>query len=140
VTEADEDGVPADFQPWTPVRCEQELERLMNAVAKAELGLRKALIAENDARREYERAHVIAAMDPNCPIPRPGHYTVGERESWIRGVCLDEFEGLEYQKLNVDLAKRYQSRIEQQCSLVQSMSRMVTMSYQVVGAQGTGRW
>jgi hypothetical protein len=132
---ADQPAPP--FEPWTPVRCEEELFKLINAVAQAELAMRKVLIAESEARREYERAHIIAAMHPECPVPNrgAGGATVGMRDSWIRAMSQDEFDGLTHHKDNLEIQKGYQRRLEQQCSLVQSMARMVALAYQVTGTQ-----
>lgn len=122
------------FEPWTPIQCERELARLINAVAQAELAMRKVLIAESEARMAYERAVVINSHDPNCPRPdRSTGVTVGQRDSWIRDMSLDEFNGLEHAKVNLAIEKGYQQRLEQQCSLVQTMARIVMQSYQVVG-------
>lgn len=127
------------YEPWTPVQVERKLAELMNEVASAEIAMRKLLETEAEAKWAYERAHVIAATDPNCPIPsRSTGVTVGERESWIRGMVQDEFKGLEYAQLNVQIQKRYTARLEQQCSLVQTMSKMVLAAYQVAGARGIG--
>lgn len=126
------------FEPWTPVQVERKLAELMNAVAEAEISMRKLLEVEADAKWGYERAHVIASTDPNCPIPTRGGATVGERESWIRGIVQDEFQGLEYAQLNVTIQKRYIARLEQQCSLVQTMSKHVLAAYHVAGAKGQG--
>lgn len=129
---------PRTYEPWTPREVESELAKLMNLVAESELAMRKLLEAETDAKWAYERAHVIAATDPNCPMPTRGGATVGERESWIRGMCQDEFQGLEYAQLNVTIQKRYIASLEQRCSLVQTMSKMVLGAYNVAGARGTG--
>lgn len=128
------------FEPWTPVQVERKLAELMNAVAEAEMKMRGLLEQEADARQAYERAHVIAATDPNCPVPGrgAGQATVGERDSWIRGMCEDEYNGLVYAELNVTLQKRYIQRLEQQCSLVQTMSKHVLAAYAVAGARGQG--
>lgn len=136
----DEEPRPARFEPWTPLEVESKLAELMNAVAAAEMAMRKLLEQEADARQAYERAHIIAATDPNCPVPGrgAGGSTVGERDSWIRGMCQDEYDGLVYAELNVTIQKRYIARLEQQCSLAQTMSKHVLMAYQVAGARGTG--
>lgn len=117
------------------VECERELMRLFNAVALAELAMRKVLVAESEAQREYERAHIIAAMHPECPVPNRGQggATVGMRDSWIRAMCQDEYDGLTYAQDNLKIQKGYQQRLEQQCSLVQSMARMVMKAYEVSG-------
>lgn len=130
----------ARLEPWTPVEVERKLAELMSAVADAELKMRGLLVQEADARQAYERAHIIAAMDPNCPVPGrgAGGSTVGERDSWIRGMCQDEYDGLVYAELNVTIQKRYIARLEQQCSLAQTMSKHVLMAYQVAGARGQG--
>lgn len=112
----------------------------MNGVAEAEMAMRKLLIAESDAKWAYERAHVIASTDPNCPVPVRGGYTVGERESWIRGMVQDEFQGLEYAQLNVTIQKRYIERLNQQASLCQTMSKHVLAAYNTAGARGTGAY
>lgn len=124
---------PAPVEPWTPRQVEQKLAELFNAVAQGELSMRKVLEQEADAKLEYERAHVIAAMDPNCPIPTRGGATVGERDSWIRGVVEDEFRGYEYAQLNVTMQKRYLERLERQVSIVQTMSKMVLAAYSLAG-------
>lgn len=123
------------FEPWTPIECEREIARLINAVAQAETVMRTVLVAESDARKAYERAQVIHAHDPNCPRPdRSTGVTVGQRDSWIRDMALDEFDGLEYAKVNLTIQRNYQNRLEQQCSLVQTMSKLVQMSYSVMGS------
>lgn len=127
-----------EFQPWTPVDVERKLAELMNEVAQAELKMRHLLEAEADAKWEYERAHVIASQDPNCPVPQRGGYTVGERDSWIRGVVQDEYRGLEYAQLNVKIQKNYIERLNQQVSICQTMSKHVLAAYQVAGARGSG--
>lgn len=126
-------SAPAVSEPWTPRQVEQKLAELYNAVAQGELAMRKLLEAEADAKLEYERAHVIAAMDPNCPIPTRGGATVGERDSWIRGVVEDEYRGLEYAQLNVSIQKKYLERLERQVSIVQTMAKMVLASYSLAG-------
>lgn len=128
------------YEPWTPVMVERKLAELFNQVAQAEIEMRKLLENEAEAKLEYERAHVIAAMDPNCPIPVRGGSTVGERDSWIRGCVEDEYRGLEYAELNVTIQKRYIARLEQQCSLVQTMSKHVLAAYATAGTgYGGGR-
>lgn len=136
MTEAQEARV--HYEPWTPVQVETQLSKLFNEVAQAELSMRKLSEVEADATWAYERAHVIASQDPNCPVPARGGYTVGERDSWIRGMCQDEYEGLEYAKLNVTIQKRYIARLEQQCSLVQTMSKHVLAAYAVAGRSYAG--
>lgn len=121
------------FEPWTPVQCEREVARLMNAIAQAELQMRQVLVAESNAQRAYERAHIIAATSPECPVPNRGQggATVGMRDSWIRAMCQDEYDGLTYTQDNLKIQKGYQQRLEQQCSLVQTMSRLVSKAYEV---------
>jgi hypothetical protein len=129
--------VPAHYEPWTPVQVETKLAELMTEVAKAELRMRDLLEAEADARWAYERAHVIASTDPRCPQPTRGGATVGERDSWIRGMVEDEFKGLEYAQLNVTIQKRYIERLGQQASLCQTMSKHVLAAYNNGGARGS---
>jgi hypothetical protein len=130
--------VAPHYEPWTPVQVETKLAELMNEVAQAELAMRRLLEQEADAKLEYERAHVIAATDPRCPVPSRGGATVGERDSWIRGMVEDEYRGLEYSQLNVTIQKRYIERLSQQASLCQTMSKHVLAAYAISGARGTG--
>lgn len=123
----------AAFEPWTPAQVEATLAKLFSEVAQAELAMRGLMEQAADAKLAYERAHVIASQDPNCPVPTRGGYTVGERDSWIRGIVEDEYRGLEYADLNVTIQKRYIERLNQQCSLVQTMSKHVLAAYQTGG-------
>lgn len=121
--------------PWTPRDCEEILTRLFNAVAQAELAMRKLLEQLADAKLALERAHVVASTDPECPRPsRKDEITVAQREDWVRGMESEEAEAYEYSKLNVEMQKRYMERLGDQVSMVQSIQKNVLMSYQAAGA------
>lgn len=123
-------------EPWTPRDCEETLTRLFNAVAQAELAMRKLLEQQADAKLALERAHVIAATDPRCPQPtrKEPPITVDQRDDWIRGMEEDEALAFEYSKLNVEMQKRYMERLSDQISMVQSIQKNVLMSYQNAGS------
>lgn len=129
--------VPPPYEPWTPVKVERTLHDLFHAVARAEIELRKALDHELDCKLEYERAHVIASTDPECPRPsRSTEVTVAMRDDWIRGVEYDEYLAWEYAKNQVQRVLRYQRRLGEQVSIVQSMSKHVLAAYSAT--QGAG--
>lgn len=128
------------FEPWTPLQVESKLAELMNAVAQAEIRMRDLLQQEADAELAWTRAHVIASTHPECPVPARGGATVAQRDDWIRGMEADEWEALRYSQLNVQMQKRYIARLEQQCSLVQTMSKHVLAAYATAGARETGRY
>lgn len=130
------DGPGRTYEPWTPVQCETVLAQLYHAVGYAELAMRKVVIALSEAERAYERAHIIAATDPECPVPNrgAGGATVGMRDSWIRAMCEDEYAGLTYARDNLEIQKNYQRSLSERISIVQTMARLVMQAYAVVGA------
>lgn len=130
-----EESPDPPYEPWTPVQCETELARLYNAVGRAELAMRKVIIALSEAERAYERAHIIAAMDPECPVPNRGvgGATVAMRDSWIRAMCEDEYAGLTYARDNLEIQKGYQRSLSERISIVQTMARLVMQAYAVAG-------
>lgn len=133
-------------EAWTPQRVSEVLTALFNATAQAELRMRALLIQLAEAEMAYERAHVIASMDPDCPMPsRSSEITVAMRDDWIRGMEQDEFDAMRYSKLNVDIQRRYMDRLERQTSQVQSIAKGVYQAYglpeHVSGRGGGGeRW
>ncbi len=129
--------VPPPFDPWTPVKVEHTLSDLFYAVARAEIELRKALDHELDCKLEYEKAHVIASTHPLCPQPsRKDEITVAQRDDWIRGFEYDEYLAYEMAKNQVQRILRYQRRLGEQVSIVQSMSKHVLAAYD--SRQGAG--
>ena len=128
---------PPPFEPWTPVKVERTLADLFHAVARAEIELRKALDHELDCKLEWEKAHVRASTDPDCPQPsRKDEITVAQREDWIRGMEYDEYVAWQLAKLQVERISRYQRRLGEQVSIVQSMSKHVLAAYS--STQGAG--
>jgi hypothetical protein len=123
----------ANYQPLTPLECERELGRLSNAVAQAELLWRKALDQEVDARLAYERAHLIASTDPDCPLPQRGGDTVAMRDDWIRGMEFEELQNHELAKKLLRQAQRYQDRLDTQVSIMQSRTKTAMQAYEVAG-------
>lgn len=121
-------------ETWTPQRCSEVLTLLFNAIAAAELMMRKLLIQQADAKLAYERAHVIASTDPDCPQPsRRDEITVAQRDDWIRGMEQSEFDAYEYSQLNVNIQRRYSDRLSEQISIVQSIQKNVLQSYAGAG-------
>lgn len=128
--------VPPPYEAWTPVKVEHTLHDLFYAVARAEIELRKALDHELDCKLEYERAHVIASTDPMCPRPNRVDVFVADREDWMRGCEYDEYLAWEHAKNQVQRILRYQRRLGEQVSIVQSMSKHVLAAYS--SSQGAG--
>ncbi len=124
--------------PWSPRDCEAKLFELMQLAAHAELRLRAATDQHTRAKLELERTHLIATTDPRCPRVERGGATVAERDDWIRGQELDEYEWEQTCATVVKHCQRYQQRISEQISIVQSMTKLVAQSYDVIGARGTG--
>lgn len=126
------------YEPWTPLRCEEEINGLSNALARAEIELRKLRIVQADAKWEYERAQTIAAFDDNCPVPTRGGSTVGEREAFIKGCCDDELKGLIYHSVNVTNAEEYMRTLRDRLSATQTTARLVLVHYNVTASRGEG--
>jgi hypothetical protein len=128
---------PPPFEPWTPVKVERTLHDLFYAVARAEIELRKALDHELDCKLAYEREHAIASTHPECPRPsRSTEVTVAQRDDWIRGMEIDAYDAWMESKLQVERISRYQRRLSEQVSIVQSMSKHVLAAYD--SRQGAG--
>lgn len=129
--------VPPPYEPWTPIKVERTLHDLFHAVARAEIELRKRLDHELDCKLEYEKAHTIASTHPDCPRPsRTTEVTVAQRDDWIRGYEYDEYYAYELAKNDVQRILRYQRRLGEQVSIVQSMSKHVLAAYD--SRQGAG--
>lgn len=122
------------YEAWTPVQCEAKLSELMNSVAQAEIAMRQCAERELHAKLQLERDHLIASTDPMCPVPMRGGATVAERDDWIRGQEIDAYEHHERMKLELKTQQRYQERLEQQVSMVQTMAKLVMQAYNVMGA------
>lgn len=77
-------GLPEHLdEPLTPPQAEFAVKRATNKVAAATSEFRRAGDELVAAKIAYRKAVVGAAFDPECPVPRRGEVTVGEREAWI---------------------------------------------------------
>jgi len=70
-------------EPLTPVQAEFAVKRATNKVAFCTAEFRRAGDELVSAKIAYREAVVRAAFDPECPVPRRGEVTVGERDQWI---------------------------------------------------------
>lgn len=134
-------------ESMTPVQIEMVLAELYNETVQAELKMRELLDQELDARLAYERAHVSASMDPECP--RVGDtlwmvdgkaikITVAYRDDWIRGIEIDEYEAFEMSKKNVKIQQRYMDSISENTTKIQTIAKGVRQGYNLPGSGGRG--
>lgn len=70
-------------EPLNPAQAEFAVKRATNKVAAVTVEFRRAGEELVSAKITYRRARVQAEFDPQCPLPRRGETTVGEREAWI---------------------------------------------------------
>ena len=116
-------------EAMTPRDVERLLAKLHNEGIRAEKERRKLADHRLDCKVAYEKALIIATMDPECPKPNRTDVTVAQRDAWLRGVIFDEWEALQMAEQNLEHQDRYLRDLSEGTSKVQTISGHVKQAY-----------
>jgi hypothetical protein len=79
----------------TPASTEAAISRCVRDMYVAQKVLRDARHAESRAKIAFKRAEARAYHRDDCPQPKRGLVTVGDRDAWIFRQVIDEWEAWE---------------------------------------------
>lgn len=120
-------------EPLTPVAIESKLRALVNAITIAQQELRTARLDEDSAHSEYMRAKITAAYSDECPKPKRGETTVGDREMWIDRETMNEGDAARHMTVLREIAvDALRARIAES-QAVQSLNASVRQAYSLAG-------
>lgn len=122
-----------DDHALTPVAAERRLLQLDNDMTLAELALRRARDAEVEKKHTFEAAKRRAFLDPGCPKPTRGGYTVADREVWVDDRCADEERAYDIATAAREGAQDHHRTVRDQAMVAMALLRSVTTAYNMSG-------
>lgn len=120
-------------EPLTPVTVEAKLRALVTDITLKQKELAQARDAETECELVYKKSRLIAAMDGECPTPKRGSTTVGERDEWIDRHTFTEMSGLKRATTAREIAQDALRATLAVTDTVQSLNASVRAAYSMAG-------
>lgn len=89
----------------TPASVEDELRGCIRDMYDAQRTLEAARKTETAAEVAFKRAEARAFHRPDCPQPKRGEVTVGDRDAWVIEQVMDEWEQMKLAETSREVAQ-----------------------------------
>ncbi len=118
----------------TPVDIESKLTALVSEMTQAQRALAAARDAETAAEIAYKRATAAAFHRPDCPQPKRGEVTVGDRDSWVDRIVMDEWAAMKVATTAREVGQDNLRVVLAIAETVRSLGASVRTAYSLSGA------
>lgn len=120
-------------EPLTPVDIESALHRVITEMTQAQQALAKARTAETTARVTFKRAEAATFHRTDCPQPKRGEVTVGDRDAWVARQVMDDWEAAEIATTVREVAQDNLRVILAKAETYRSLGASVRTAYSLAG-------
>lgn len=118
----------------TPVAVEAKLSALVREMYEAQKTLAAARDHETATEVAYKRAEAAAFHRSDCPQPKRGEVTVGDRDAWIARVVMDEWQAMKVATTAREVAQDNLRVVLAVAETVRSLGASVRTAYSLAGA------
>ena len=102
-------------------------------MTNAQSTLADARTTETAKRVAYKRAEAMAFHRTDCPQPKRGEVTVGDRDAWVARQVMDEWEAAEVAATACEVAKDNLRVILAKAETYRSLGASVRTAYSLAG-------
>jgi hypothetical protein len=124
------------YEPLSPVDIEKQLRWVLNALTRAQAGLREARDEEVAAKHVFERAHRLAMLSGACPKVTRGGFTTAERDSWVNEQSVEPREAYELAEAKRRAAEDHLRTLRDQSMVMATLAKSVHQAYAMSGVPG----